>query len=278
MPLHSLVAVIEDDADERTALGRILRAAGFRREQLRVRGGVPGRPAAASPVPSARRAAGRQVGGRSPARAEGRGLDPSRHRERGRGGRRVAPRSRGARLRRFPAQAVFRPRPRFVPSDDGGLGPKSNCPARFPRLAFGMLRPAQPGATLPVVHVVEDDGDVRRATARLLRSAGHAVQSHASSARVPRRGLHGPAGLRGARRAAPRDERPRAAGSNRAPGGRAPGRLRDRPRGHPDERPRHQDRRRGLPDQARPRSRAAGRGRPGSGARRRAAAGAGPRP
>jgi FixJ family two-component response regulator len=36
--------------------------------------------------------------------------------------------------------------------------------------------------SFPVVHVVEDDEDARRATARLLRVAGYTVQSYASSA------------------------------------------------------------------------------------------------
>ncbi len=39
-----------------------------------------------------------------------------------------------------------------------------------------------PASSVPVVHVVDDDDDVRVATARLLHAAGYAVQSYASAA------------------------------------------------------------------------------------------------
>jgi FixJ family two-component response regulator len=42
--------------------------------------------------------------------------------------------------------------------------------------------PADPSPSGPVVHIVDDDDDVRQATARLLRAAGYAVQSYASAA------------------------------------------------------------------------------------------------
>ena len=48
---------------------------------------------------------------------------------------------------------------------------------------------SDPSPSGPVVHVVDDDDDVRQATARLLRAAGYAVQSYASAgefmARMP---------------------------------------------------------------------------------------------
>ena len=42
--------------------------------------------------------------------------------------------------------------------------------------------PAQYAPAHPVVHIVDDDDDVRKATARLLKVAGYAVQGYASSA------------------------------------------------------------------------------------------------
>jgi FixJ family two-component response regulator len=42
--------------------------------------------------------------------------------------------------------------------------------------------PAQPISSGPVVHIVEDDEDTRRATARLLSVSGYAVEGYASAA------------------------------------------------------------------------------------------------
>jgi FixJ family two-component response regulator len=42
--------------------------------------------------------------------------------------------------------------------------------------------PVPPPLPSPIVHIVEDDDDVRRATARLLKLAGHHVQTYASAA------------------------------------------------------------------------------------------------